>query len=318
MAARVVVHRIDAEGYHHDGLESLGGGPLAGTVWIDITDPDEETFARVSDSFPLPPLAVEDCLHFPQRPKYDVYADLTFAIWLAPEMPADEGLKARELDVFLGEDHIVTAHRGVFDPLDKVAAQAAEYLERGVEWTLHAILDISVDDVFPLVDTIADELEKLEDLMLENARAEHLQRLFAARRALVQLHKVVGPERDVVRGLARLEAFVEPDAYMYFQDVGDHLARAADSIETYRDVANGTMDIYLSAQSNRMNQIMKQLTVIATIFMPLTLISGIYGMNVIKGMWPPVTEFWSFAAIVGVMLAIALWMLWFFRRREWW
>ena len=92
----------------------------------------------------------------------------------------------------------------------------------------------------------------------------------------------------MVRGLARLEAFVEPDAYMYFQDVGDHLARLADQIDTYRDVANGTMDIYLSSQSNRMNGIMKQLTVVATIFMPLTLISGIYGMNVLKGMWPPV------------------------------
>lgn len=318
MAAHVVVHRVDEQGYRHNGLESLDGSPLTGTVWIDVTDPDEHTLEQVSAVFPLPPLAIEDCLHFPQRPKYDVYPDLTFAIWLAPQMPADDGLKARELDVFLGEEHMVTVHRGAFDPLDRVAAHAAEYLERGVEWTLHAILDVSVDDVFPLVDTIADELENLEDLMLENARAEHLQRLFAARRALVQLHKVVGPERDVIRGLARLEAFVEPDAYMYFQDVGDHLARAADSIETYRDVANGTMDIYLSAQSNRMNQIMKQLTVIATIFMPLTLISGIYGMNVIRGMWPPVAAFWSFPIIVGVMLAIAIWMLWFFRRREWW
>jgi magnesium transporter len=130
------------------------------------------------------------------------------------------------------------------------------------------------------------------------------------------LHKVVGPERDVVRGLARLEAFVEPEAYMYFQDIGDHLARVADQIDTYREVANGTMDIYLSAQSNRMNQIMKTLTVVATIFMPLTLISGIYGMN-FRHMpeleWP----FGYFAAL-GLMGAIALSMTWYFRRRDWW
>src|SRR5574340_1584702 len=102
---------------------------------------------------------------------------------------------------------------------------------------------------------------------------------------------------------------------MYFQDVGDHLARLADQIYTYREVANGTMDSYLSAQSNRMNQIMKQLTVVATIFMPLTLLSGIYGMNVTKGMWPPVSAGWSFAAVIAFMLLISVWMMVFFRRR---
>lgn len=317
MASRITVRWIDEGQLRSDGLETLPAS-LTGPIWVDITDPDEAAFDAVSTRFPLPPLAVEDCLHFPQRPKYDVYADLTFVIWLAPFMVVGEGLKTRELDVFLGEEHLITAHHDGFEALDRVAEQAYEYLERGVEWTLHAILDVSVDDVFPLVDGVADELEQLEDLMLENAQKEHLERLFTAKRALVQLHKVVGPERDVVRGLARLEAFVEPDAYMYFQDVGDHLARAADSIETYRDVANGSMDIYLSSQSNRMNQIMKQLTVIATIFMPLTLISGIYGMNVLKGMWPPADAVWAFPAIIGAMLIIAVWMLVFFRRREWW
>ena len=109
------------------------------------------------------------------------------------------------------------------------------------------------------------------------------------RRQLVQLHRIVAPERDTLRGLARERNFVSEEAYRYFQDVADHLARVEDSIETYRDVGAAAMDIYLSAQNNRMNEIMKQLTVVATIFMPLTLISGIYGMNVIKGMWPP---FW--------------------------
>lgn len=317
MASTVTVRWIEDGQLRSDGLGSLPP-ELTGPVWVDITDPDEAAFQAVSRRFPLPPLAVEDCLHFPQRPKYDVYPDLTFVIWLAPYLVVGEGVEAHELDVFLGEEHLITAHHAGFVPLDRVAEQAGRYLERGVEWTLHAILDVTVDDVFPLVDAVADELEELEDLMLENARQEHLTRLFAAKRALVNLHKSVGPERDVVRGLARLEAFVEPDAYMYFQDVGDHLARVADSIETYREVANGTMDIYLSAQSNRMNQIMKQLTVVATIFMPLTLISGIYGMNVTRGMWPPSEALWSFAAIIAAMTAIALWMVAFFRRKNWW
>ena len=317
MTAQVTVRWLDQGKLRSDGLDSLPAD-VAAPAWIDVTDPDEDTLKAVSARFPLPPLAIEDCLHFPQRPKLDAYPDVTFLIWVLPRLIDGQGIQTQELDVFLGEEHLVTAHRGDVVAVSRVAERAEVFLKRGVEWTLHAILDSAVDAAFPFVEQLADELETLEDLMLTDARPQHLQRLYAAKRALIALHKVVGPERDVIRGLARLEAFVEPDAYMYFQDVGDHLARVADQVDTYRDVASGAMDIYLSAQSNRMNQIMKQLTVIATIFMPLTLISGIYGMNVIVGMWPPVSKAWSFPLIVGAMVGIAIAMLWFFRKRKWW
>lgn len=302
---------------HSNGLESVPDD-VTGPVWIDVLDPDEEALQAVSRRFPLPPLAMEDCLHYPQRPKLDAYRDQSFLIWLLPQFVIGDGLVTHEIDVFLGEEHLVTVHRADVPSLDRVLAHAEAYLERGAEWTLHEILDVAVDEVFPLVEVLSDELEQLEGLMLDEARPEHLQRLYRVKRALVALHKVVSPEREIVRGLARLEAFVEPDAYMYFQDVGDHLARLIDQIDTYREVANGTMDIYLSSQSNRMNQIMKTLTVVATIFMPLTLISGIYGMNVLRGMWPPSEASWSFPAIVASMLIIAVGMVWYFRRRDWW
>lgn len=313
-----ITARWIAEGVlRSDGLESIPTD-ISGPVWVDVVEPDEASLQLLSKRFPLPPLAIEDCLHFPQRPKIDTYNEQTFIIWLLPQMLIGDGVEAHELDVFLGEEHLITIHRAGSAALDRVMAHADAYLARGVEWTLHAILDTAVDEVFPLVDALSDELEQLENLMLSDARPEYLQRLYVAKRSLVRLHKTVSPERDVVRGLARLEAFVEPDAYMYFQDVGDHLARLADQIDTYRDVANGTMDIYLSSQSNRMNGIMKQLTVVATIFMPLTLISGIYGMNVLKGMWPPTDAWWSFGLVIGTMVAIAAWMVLFFRRKEWW
>ena len=129
---------------------------------------------------------------------------------------------------------------------------------------------------------------------------------------------VVSGERDILRSMARRREYISLEAYVYFQDIGDHLALAVDAIDTYRDVASGAMDIYLSAVNNRMNAIMKQLTVVATIFMPLTLISGIYGMNVVKGMWPPVDAAWSFAAVIGCMLVITVGMLWVFKKRSWW
>jgi magnesium transporter len=315
MASRVTVRWVEGEALRSGNLDDLPQG-FAGAVWIDMVTPDEVDFEAVQQRYRLHPLAVEDCLHFPQRPKIDVYEDATFLIWLIPQVADSEGVTSAELDVFLGAEHLITVHRDTVEAVDHMILLAGDYLPRGVEWTLHAILDLAVDSVFPVIETISDELEDLENLMLTDARAAQLQRLYTAKRALLQLHKVVVPERDVVRGLARLEAFVEPEAYMYFQDIGDHLARVTDSIETYRDVAGSTMDIYLSAQSNRMNQIMKQLTAVATIFMPLTLISGIYGMNF--RYMPELDWRYGYFAVIGVMLVIALWMVWFFRRREWW
>lgn len=317
MGSVVTVRWMDGERLRSDGLASLPP-TLPGPVWIDVLEPEKDSLEAVGERFHLPPLAVEDCLHYPQRPKLDAYPDVTFLIWLMPQVLAGDGVISSELDIFLGEEHLVTVHREPLEAIDRIAEHADTYLGRGVEWTLHAILDTAVDAVFPVVEALSDELEELEDLMLSDARTSNLQRLYAAKRGLVNLHKVVGPERDVVRGLARLEAFVEPDAYMYFQDIGDHLARVADEVDTYRDVASGTMDIYLSSVSNRMNQIMKQLTVIATIFMPLTLLSGVYGMNLLKGMWPPPEAWWAFPLVVGSMVGIAVWMVWFFRRRDWW
>ena len=317
MSARVTARWIHDGALHSDTLDALPA-ELTGSLWIDVTDPDESALAAVSARVPLPPLAIEDCLHFPQRPKLDVYHDLTFVIWLLPQIPTDDGLVAHEIDMFLTEEHLVTVHRSDVPSLSRVIDRADAVLARGVEWTVHAILDAVVDEIFPVVERLSDELEEIEDLVLAEARPEYLQRLYSTRRALVALHRVVAPERDVVRGLARLEVFVEPDAYMYFDDVGDHLARLGDTIDIYRDVANGVMDLFLSAQSNRMNGIMKQLTVVATIFMPLTLISGIYGMNVVHGMWPPATAVWSFGFIIAVMTLIALWMILFFRRKDWW
>ncbi|MCL4079711.1 magnesium/cobalt transporter CorA [Coriobacteriia bacterium Es71-Z0120] len=316
MSAAVTVRWIEDGVLRAGGLDALATLPPDAVVWADVLDPDEPTLLALAKRFPMHPLAIEDCLHFPQRPKIDVYPDSTFAIWLVPLLLDEDGVATHELDVFLGAEHLVTVHREAIKAVDDVASEAATFTARGVEWTLHAILDRAVDALFPVVEQIADALEELEDAMLADARTEHLSRLYAAKRALVQLHKILVPERDVVRGLARLEAFVEPDAYMYFQDIGDHLARAIDSVETYRDVATGAMDIYLSAQSNRMNEIMKQLTVIATIFMPLTLISSIYGMNF---RYMPELEWrYGYFAVLAVMAFIAAWMVWFFRRRRWW
>lgn len=313
--AKIVVRRLIDGAVRTGTLDDLDAG-VADPVWIDVSEPDEAALAAVGERFPLHPLAVDDCLHYLQRPKVDVYGDSSFLIWLVPHLDDADRVQTDELDAFLGERHLITVHAAPIEPLSRVADNAGDYLGRGVEWVLHAVLDQAVDGMFPLVDELSDELEELEDLMLADARTDQLERLYAGKRSLLQLHKIAGPERDALRTLARLDQFVAEEAYLYYEDVGDHLARFADSVDTYRDVASGTMDIYLSSVSNRMNMIMKQLTVIATIFMPLTLISGIYGMNF---RYMPVLAWrWGYHAVLVVMALLVVAMMWFFKRRKWW
>lgn len=318
---QVALRWLDKDGALHQGdATDLDSSAEEGMywLWIDVTDPDETTLAQVQARFDLHELAVEDAAHPQHRAKLDPYPNGLFLAWLTPEHPRGDGVTSRELDVFMGERYLVTLHGGPNPAVDAVAHGMGSAIAAGPAWALHKIIDVLVDSTLPLVDRIGEQLSTIEDRMLDNPRQNDLRDLHRVRRQLVRLHRILGPERDLLRGLARESDFVDDDAYRYFQDVGDHLARALDSVETYQDVGASVMDVFLSAQNNRMNAIMKQLTVVATIFMPLTLISGIFGMNLVLGMWPPVTRTWSFAAVIGGMLAIAAVMAIYFRKKDWW
>ena len=319
MPAIVTVRWIGAEprvGTFGDIVEARRAGEA---LWIDVLGPDEETLAGLKKIFNLHPLAVEDCLHSRQRPKIDAYPDNLFIVWIAPRLAEDHTMAGDEIDVFLGSDYLITSHLLPVAAIDAVAQDPCGALADAVEWTLHAILDRSVDSMFPVVDTVGDELDRIENELLAKVQDGQLQDLYAAKRMLLAVQKIIGPERDVLRAMARHTDFISQEAYLYFQDVGDHVARVADAVDTYRDVASSVMDIYLSAISNRLNVVMKQLTVVATIFMPLTLITGIYGMNLTGGMWPPPGDVaWAFWAVMGSFVVITAGMLYLFKRRGWW
>lgn len=301
-------------------LAAIGEAQSASWVWVDVTDPDTETIGVLSARFNFHELTLEDVCHKQHRAKLDEYPDGLFLVWLTPEHPRGDGITTSELDVYVGKDHLMTAHAGRNKAIEAVVADGVRSMQAGPAWVLHRIVDTLVDSTLPLVDRIGEQLIAIEDKMLDNPRQDDLRELHRVRRQLVRLHRIMAPERDVLRGLARGSDVISEDAYRYFQDVGDHIARALDSVETYQDVGASVMDVYLSAQSNRMNEIMKQLTVVATIFMPLTLMSGIYGMNVTAGMWPPVgdTATWSFWAIIGFMVALSIAMAAYFRKKNWW
>jgi len=292
-------------------------------AWIDVVDPDHDTLEALRRRFDFHELSVEDSEHQQHRAKLDQYPSGLFVVWLTPQQPRGDQVATTELDVFVGKRYLVTLHAGTNAAIDAVVRDAdcaTSALAAGPAWVLHKVIDLLVDSTLPLVDKVGEQLDAIEDKMLGNPRQEDLRTLHRVRRQLMRLHRIIAPERDMLRGLARESDVISADAYAYFQDVGDHLARALDSIETYQDVGASVMDVYLSAQSNRMNEIMKQLTVVATIFMPLTLITGIYGMNLTSGMWPPPGDAarWSFGSVMLAMLALSLGMAAYFRKKNWW
>jgi magnesium transporter len=319
VAATVAVRWVVEDAVRTGGLAEVPEARKAGgSVWVDVSEPDEETVRSLAATFSLHPLVVEDMLHFPQRPKLDSYPENLFMVWVAPQLSNGKTLKSNEVDIVLGDTYLITSHRNHIMAIDEVAADACGVVKRGAQWALHSILDRSVDEMFPVVDMVGEELDRIEDELLRKVQDGQLQELYAVKRVMLNLHKVIGPERDVVRALERHDEFVSREAYLYFQDVGDHVARVSDAIDTYRDVASSVMDIYLSAISNRLNVVMKQLTVVATIFMPLTLITGIYGMNLTKMMWPSPEWAWSFPAVLASFVVITMGMLYLFKRRGWW
>ncbi|MDO8986651.1 MAG: magnesium/cobalt transporter CorA [Coriobacteriia bacterium] len=317
--AEIVVRWLDAKGTLHSGdFPDTGRKGTISFYWVDVLAPSEASMRELQVRFDLHPLAIEDSIHHQSRPKLDSDGHGFFMVWHTPERLQDADFVVRELDVFMGDGYLITIHELPVDAIDVVAADAARVMSRGQDWLLHGIIDHLVDSTLPIVDELGDRLEDIEDTMLGHPRSSDLATLYGVRRQLVALRRIVGPERDVLRSLARERDVMSEEAYRYFQDIGDHLQRVEDSIEAYREVAAAVMDIYLSAQSNRMNEIMKVLTVVATIFMPLTLISGIYGMNVLRGMWPPVDAAWSFGAVVASMVFIGATMSIYFRRKKWW
>jgi len=316
----VAVRWIDSDGEFHLGDEtSLAESLSADWVWVDVLEPGQATIDNLAAAFELHPLAVEDLVHPQSRAKLDIYPGSLYFAWLTPRHREGDGVVVDELDVLLGQKYLLTVHDGLIPAIEHIATEAGKTLRSGADWTLHAIIDLQVDTTMPLVDDIGEELNMIEDAMLESSpRQEDLRNLHQVRRQLVRLHRIVAPERDVLHALARERDVVSEEAYRYFLDVADHVARVLDSIETYQDVGASVMDVYLSAQNNRMNEIMKQLTVVATIFMPLTLISGIYGMNLVVGMEPSPLNPSSFWIVVASMLAIAAVMSAYFRKKKWW
>jgi len=290
-------------------------------LWVDLDGTGDAERRVLTDVFHFHELAVEDALQEVHHPKVEAYAGFLYLILHG--IAADgkkRGFVTKDVDFFLGRNFLVTVHYG---PSRSIAAareiclRHGDVLAEGTVGLLHRIVDQLVDHYRPDVDALEDRVENLERVVFEHPQKNPLRDVLQLKRDIASLRRVALPQRDSVGRLARREFGQIPEAMTYrFRDVYDNLVRLNEEAMFLQDRVTTLLDAYLSAQSNRLNQVMKVLTVIATIFMPLTVLTGLYGMNVRLALFPggDAAQFWW---ITGIMLAVSLAMLWIFRRKHW-
>ncbi|MCX7838087.1 MAG: magnesium/cobalt transporter CorA [Anaerolineae bacterium] len=280
-------------------------------VWLDVNVPTEDDLMWLARTYNFHPLAIEDCRHFNQRSKVEAYPGYLF-LSLSTMLRRDGELVSRELEVFLGADFLITVHREPLDALDYARAHWRNH--QRADFMLYLIADRIADAYFPLLDEMEDEIDELEDAVLENPTQATLHRIFVLKQQLVALRKVVAPMREVMNALASTRyALIDEHTALYFRDVYDHLIRIYDLIETSRDLLGNALDAYLSTVSNRLNEVMKRLTLITTIFMPISFLVGFGGMNFAHIPFDDARAFWLMIAML--IITPTLMAIWFWRSK---
>ena len=301
---------------HENAERLLSSGSF---FWVDLHQPTEDDFVVLRDVFRFHPLALEDSEHFGQRPKLDDYED--FVLLVVYGAVGDED-RLVEVHCFYSERFLITVRRDDAPAFVNVRRRYEKRKEpiRDPILLLYRIVDALVDSFFPILADFDDRIDELEDQTFLHASDAQLQEIFAMKRLLVGMRKAVTPQRDLFAsltgGVADLPGMT-PEGERYFRDIYDHLIRISDLIDTYRDLLTSSMDVFLSTVSNRLNVVMKQLAVIATIFLPLTFITGFFGQNF--GWMVAHIRSWPVFVGLGIgseLVAVALLMA-FFKRRGW-
>lgn len=290
-----------------------------GFFWLDLSQPGEEDFTTLREVFGFHPLALEDAEHFGQRPKLDEYDDIVYIVVYGASQDED---RLAEVHCFYSERFLVTVHRDdcpAFGELRERYATRHAAIDEG-PLLLYRVIDQLVDSFFPLLASLDDRIDELEEAVFAQPSDQQLQEIFAMKRLLVGLRKIVTPQRDLfarmVGGVHELPGMTS-DSERYFRDVYDHLIRISDLIDSYRDLLTGAMDVYLSTVSNRLNLVMKQLAIIATVFLPLSFLTGFFGQN-FSYLVNHIGGLETFVGVgVGTELVTVVLLVVLFRRRGW-
>lgn len=296
-------------------------------VWVNVDGVgDPELIASLGDLFGLHGLALEDVVHVHQRPKLERYADHLYIVLRVPETGADHEFRSEQISLFLGRNYVLTFQERAGDCWDPVRERAragtGHVRAGGPDYLAYALIDAAVDSYFPVLEALGEQLEELEDAIIENPRRGVDGALHRVRRDLITLRRGIWPLRETLGALSRdPDPLVADETRIYLRDCYDHAVQIIDLLETYREIAGGLLDVYLSSVSNRMNETMKVLTVIATIFIPLGFVAGLWGMNFDPDASPwnmPETRWrYGYPLALGVMASVAGGLLLWFRRRGW-
>lgn len=291
-------------------------------IWIDMESPTADDEQILLDVFKFHPLTVEDCRenrHYPKIEEFDGY--IYFIVHGVTADISPDRFNTIELDGFLGPNYVITYHHAMFRSINNVKQLLRTTpiaCQRGPAFLLHQILDQIVDFYSPVLDDFDDRIDRLEQdiFALKRPNSEILTDIMALKRSVLRLRRISGKQMDILHRMSRGEFVLIPnDMRPFYRDVYDHLIRVVDLSESYRDLISGSLDAYLSVVSNRMNEIMKVLTIFSAIMLPLTFIAGVYGMNFDN--MPELHSRYGYFAVIVVMLVVAVGMLMFFKRRGW-
>jgi magnesium transporter len=292
-------------------------------AWINVDGlHDVEALGKLGDRFGLHPLVVEDILNTGQRPKVEDYGDYIFIVLRSLHRMEEESGEpdVEQISLVIGPNYLLSFQERAgdeFNPVrDRLHSNKGRIRRAGADYLAYALIDLIVDQYFVVLERFGDRIESLEEELIADPAAETLHEIHHLKREMAFLRKSVWPLREVIGTLERSESpLMDASTGLYLRDVYDHTIQVIDAVETFRDMLSGMLDIYLSSVSNRMNEVMKVLTIISTVFIPLTFLAGVYGMNfrhIPELEWP-----WGYPVLWGVMIVIAVLLVMYFRRKKW-
>jgi magnesium transporter len=301
-----------------------------GLLWVDIQGPDEHTGSHLADwlcdNFHFHALAVEDALSETHVPKVNDWGDYLYIVFhVARIVPETDALELQELDIFLGKNYLITYHTVALPILDQdrqsIERDPRDRMRHGADHLLVRFLELAIDESLKVIEALDEQVDDTQNAVIENATPRNLKAIFRIKRSAIQLHKTLSPQREVLNRLAR-DPFkpIQPKHRVYFRDLYDHVVRIHDISESLRDLISGTLETYLSVVANRTNDIMKALTIVTLMFMPMTFIVGFFGMNffgetlAFTTPLPKGLLFWGSNAI----MAISPCFIWIYARKKKW
>lgn len=286
-------------------------------MWIDLTGPTADQVATLKAVFGLHPVTVEDIISLNTRTKIENFKSYLFVILYG--VTKEKNVKLREIDFVLGRDYVITTHRRkveTFEQLKDDQEELRSLFHRGTDFIMHKLVDGEVDNFIPVLEILDDVIDGIEEQITRNPERQILEKILDLKKRIHRIKKILIRQQEKISFLAKNKyALISPECQTYFLDVYDHFYTVTDMIEDYKETLSSSFDAYMSSVSNRMNEVMKVLSIMATVMLPLSVVSGIYGMNFV--LLPGAEHPAGFWAVIALMLAIIATMVGYFRHKHW-